>query len=110
MRRASNRRRGTAALAAALGLSALAGCVDHLDRRETISPFAGEAMAANRLAQTVNPWGSGATDLPANGNRMRIAIERYNANKSITPHGLTTSAIVVTSGAEGASAPAAPAN
>jgi hypothetical protein len=109
MRRASKRRRG-AAVAAAFGLTALAGCVDRLDRRETIGPYAGEALAANRLAQTVNPWGSGATDLPANGNRMRIAIERYNANKSITPHGLTTSAIVVTSGAEGASAPPAPAN
>ena len=110
MRRASNRRRGAAALAAALGLSALAGCVDHLDRRETISPYAGEALAANRLAQTVNPSGSGATDLPANGNRMRIAIERYNANKSIPPHGLATSAVVVTSGAEGAPAAPAPAN
>ena len=108
MRRASERRRGAAALAAALGLTALAGCVDRLDRRETIGPYAGEALAANRLAQTVNPWGSGATDLPANGNRMRIAIERYNANKSIPPQGMTTSTLVGSSGAAGASA--APAN
>ena len=108
MRRASNRRRGAAALAAALGLTALAGCVDHLDRRETISPYAGEALAANRLAQTVNPWGSGATDLPANGNRMRIAIERYNANKSIAPHGMATSTLTGSSG--GAGSGAAPAN
>jgi hypothetical protein len=42
----------------------LAGCSDlYFDRRETISPAAGDALATNRVTQMVDPWS------PASANK-----------------------------------------
>jgi hypothetical protein len=78
------------AIAAALG-----GCSDiYFDRRETVSLHAGDAMAANKAAQVVDPWPAAAADrrIETNGERMARAVERYRAGKT-TP--LSTSAPAV---------------
>jgi hypothetical protein len=78
-----------AAIAAgALGTS-LGGCSDiYYDRRERIALGAGDAVAANEVAQMVDPWPaqSGNRNIAANGQKMQSAVERYRTNK-VTPPG-----------------------
>jgi hypothetical protein len=68
------------ALAAALACTA-AGCTEYLERRETIAPHAGNAVAWNRAVHTIDPWPPAAarTDIPVSGRRVVDAIERYEA-------------------------------
>jgi hypothetical protein len=71
----------------ALGL-ALGGCSDmYFDRRDAVDPGAGDAVAANEVAQTIDPWPaqSGNTNIAANGQRMQSAIEHYRANTGVPP-------------------------
>lgn len=85
------------ALAAALlAAGVLAGCVDadlYFDRRDTISLHAGDAVASNIAVQTVDPWPRAAADrnLPANGDRMQAAGERYRTGRIVPLHALGTS-------------------
>ena len=75
-----------AVAAAALG-TVLGGCSDiYYDRRDTIALGAGDAVAANEVAQTVDPWPaqSGNTNVAFNGQKMQSAVERYRTNK-VTP-------------------------
>jgi hypothetical protein len=77
----------------------LAGCADadlYFDRRETIALSAGDAIASNIIVQTVDPWPrvAGNRNIPANGDRMQAAGERYRTGKVYPPQGLNTSAIV----------------
>jgi hypothetical protein len=68
--------------AVALG-TMLAGCSDlYFDHRDTISQATGDAIAANEVAQTIDPWPaqSGNPNLAAQGQRMQSAIERYRTN------------------------------
>lgn len=94
---ASNRRmRGLAAAALCAGV--LAGCADsdlYLDRRDTVSLHAGDAVAANIIVQAVDPWPrvAGNRDIPANGDRMQAAGERYRTGKVTSPSGLSTSSV-----------------
>jgi hypothetical protein len=84
----SRTERAALALAALLSLgTTLAGCSSlYYDRRETIVPFGGDAVAANAAMQTVDPWppNSGNTNLAFNGQKMQSAVERYRNNK-VTP-------------------------
>ena len=77
------------ALGAAVALgAALAGCSDlYLDRRNAIALSAGDAIAANEIAQMVDPWPpqSGNRNIAANGQKMQSAVERYRTNKVIPP-------------------------
>ena len=73
---------------------ALAGCSDiYFDRRETIVPNAGEAMAANRVTQMVDPWprSSANRNIAFNGQVMQGAVERYREGRVIPPVNATTS-------------------
>lgn len=73
---------GTVALAGLASL--LAGCSDiYLDRRETVALSAGDAIAANKVTQMVDPWppNSGDRNIAYNGQRMQAAVERYRTNK-----------------------------
>ena len=83
------------ALAAALVLgTALAGCSEiYSDRRDFVSPSAGDALAANKVVQTIDPWPrhSARNQIAFNGERMQIATERYKHNRSISPVNVTTS-------------------
>ena len=79
-------RRGLARLAAALLTAAAGGCTDSLSRRETIAPYAGNAMAANRAIHTIDPWpaASARTDIPVSARRAADAVERYEAPRPAT--------------------------
>lgn len=67
----------------------LAGCASsdlYLDRRDSIALGAGDAVAANAITQTVDPWpaGGGDKNIPFNGQKMQSAVERYRDGK-VTP-------------------------
>lgn len=76
---------------AVIGFGAwLAGCANsdlYLDRRDSIALGAGDAVAANSAEQTVDPWppSSGDKNIPANGQKMQTAVERYRTGKVIPP-------------------------
>ncbi len=57
----------------------LTGCGDYLSRRETITSYAGDAVAANKVIHTIDPWPRSAqnTRIPANAERMQRVHERY---------------------------------
>jgi hypothetical protein len=75
------------AAATVLG-TVLAGCSEiYSDRRETVSASAGEALAANKVTQVIDPWPrhSARTQIAFSGERIQIGTERYRHNRSITP-------------------------
>ena len=80
--------------AAVLALaSTLTACSDlYLDRRETVALNADNAIATNRILQTIDPWPAAAADRSYvfNGDKMRSAAERYRTGKIIEPQGLGT--------------------
>jgi hypothetical protein len=70
--------------------TALADCSDpglYLDRRDAIGLNAGDAIAANEIAQMRDPWPaqSANTNIAYNGQRMQSAIERYRTNLVTVP-------------------------
>lgn len=100
----------------------LAGCSDiYLDRRETIALDGGDAVAANEVSQMVDPWPrySGNKNIPANGQRMQAAMQRYRTNTVFPPISATTSDVEIppaagiagaaVGGTQTAASPAAPA-
>lgn len=95
----SRNNRGLRGLVPALVFAgALAGCADadlYLDRRDTISLHAGDAVASNIIVQTVDPWprSAGNRNIPGNGDRMQAAGERYRTGKVAQPQGLSTSSV-----------------
>lgn len=82
-------------LAAAIASSVLlSGCSDiYFDRRETIAPYAGDAMASNRVTHMVDPWSpaSANRNIAVNGEVMQHAVERYREGRVIPPVNATTS-------------------
>ncbi len=77
-----------AATAAATLGPMLGGCSElYWDRRDAIGLSAGDAIAANEAAETIDPWppASGNTNLAFNGQRMQIAAERYRTGAGIQP-------------------------
>ena len=93
------RQRARLALAAAaiIAPAMLAGCNedDYLARRDTVSLGAGDAVATNAVTQTLDPWNRNAknTDINQEGERARVAVDRYQQNKSIPPKGVNTTTI-----------------
>jgi len=76
--------------------AALGGCSDlYFDRRETVSLQAGDAVASNIAAQTVDPWPRAAANrhIDGDGVRTQKAIERYRFNKVTPPQGMGTSSV-----------------
>lgn len=91
------RRISTLACATAVALSGvlLSACRDtnpYTSRRDTIRLGAGDAMAHNRAVHTIDPWPAHArnTRIDADGKRMLLAVERYQANASLEPQGEDT--------------------
>jgi hypothetical protein len=83
-----------AALAAVLG-----GCSDlYLARRDAITVVSGEAMAANRVTHMIDPWpaASGRRNIAYNGEKARVASERYRTGRVIPPVNATTSSAAYT--------------
>ena len=58
----------------------------YLDRRDTVSFGAGDAVAVNKVTHMVDPWPARAGDrnIAHDGERMAAAAERYRTNK-VTP-------------------------
>jgi hypothetical protein len=90
MRSSSNMLR-TLALAALL--SALCGCSEYLDRRDTILLGGGDSVATNKVSQMVDPWPRASADknIAFNGAKMETAVERYRTGRVIRPQGIGTS-------------------
>jgi len=68
----------------------LAGCSNadlFLDRRDTIALGGGDAVAADKVTQIVDPWPaySGDKTIAYNGQKMQSAAERYRTGKVIAP-------------------------
>jgi hypothetical protein len=87
--------RGLAALALA-ATTLLGACTDmYLDRRDTVSFGAGDAVAVNKVTHMVDPWPvrAGDRNIPHDGERMQAAAERYRTNK-VTPLGGTSTSSV----------------
>jgi hypothetical protein len=79
------------AMAAALG-----GCTDmYLDRRDTVSFGAGDAVATNKVVQMVDPWPpyAGNRNIAHDGERMQAAAERYRTDKVKAVSGFGTSSV-----------------
>ena len=83
----------------------LAGCSDiYFDRRETIVPSAGDAVAANRVTMMVDPWpaSSANKNIAFNGEKMQTAHERYRTGRIIAPVNATTSSVAYSQAAQAA--------
>ena len=77
----------------------LSGCSDiYYDRRDTVSLVSGEAMAANRVTHTIDPWSpaSARRDIAYNGEKAQTAAERYRTGRVIPPVNATTSSAAYT--------------
>ena len=99
----------TKLLAAIALASVLGGCSDiYYDRRESISPGAGDSVMANRVVHTIDPWPAnvGNQKIAFDGQRIQAAQERYRQNKVIPPVSISTSSASF-QGSQSAGAPAA---
>jgi hypothetical protein len=90
----SNTKATSLVLLALAASCALSGCSDiYFDRRETIVPSAGNAMAVNQITMMVDPWPphSANRNIAFNGERMAGAVERYRTRNVIRPMNPLTS-------------------
>jgi hypothetical protein len=82
-------RSGTKTLAAVVVIgTAVAGCSEiYFDRRETVSLGAGDAIAINKVTQTIDPWPPHSANdrIAANGRLMQAAQDRYNRGRVFVP-------------------------
>jgi hypothetical protein len=78
-----------AALAAATGLG---GCREYFDERDTVSHVAGDAIAVNKATQTIERFPNAARQdrWRSDGERARVAIERYKTRTVQEPQSLGT--------------------
>ena len=84
------------AILALIAATALGGCTDmYLDRRDTVSFAAGDAVAVNKVTHMVDPWPARAGDrnIAFDGERMQMAAERYRTDKVKPPAGMGTSSV-----------------
>ena len=92
----------TIAAAALLGVM-LGGCSEYyFDRRDTITLHSGEAQAANRVTQMIDPWpaASGQRNIAYNGEKAATASERYRTGRVIPPVNATTSSAAYSQAAQ----------
>jgi hypothetical protein len=70
--------------AAFLLLMALGGCVDYLERRDTITLAAGDAQNWNKVVHTADPWPPYVMNnhIPGDGKRTAQVIQRYSTGNS----------------------------
>ena len=81
--------------------------VPYLERTDSISPGAGNAKSVNSAIHTIDPWPRQSSNrhIPADGERMAGAVERYRdvsklprAPQPIRPVGIETSGLSGSSG------------
>jgi len=83
-------------LVTTLVLSLASGCTsdqyyEYRAHTDKVTEGAGNASAANRAIQTVDPWPvySQKTDTNMDGKRALVAVRRYETNTSIKPKDLS---------------------
>lgn len=80
-----------------LAAGLLCGCSAdlYLDRRDTIAFRSGDAVAANKVAQMIDPWPAASTErrIATNGERTVRAIERYRTNRTTPLRTTSTSSV-----------------
>ena len=84
------------AMLALAATTLLGACTDmYLDRRDTVSFAAGDAVATNKVTHMVDPWPARAGDrnIAFDGERMAAAAERYRTDKVKSPSGINTSSV-----------------
>jgi hypothetical protein len=72
----------------------LGGCSEfYFDRRDTVALASGDAVAVDRVTQTIDPWSAASANrnIPYDGNKAATAAERYRTNRVIKPVGIGTS-------------------
>lgn len=79
----------------------LGGCEDYLDRRDTATRGAGESIAFNKATQTIDRWPKAARRdrWNSDGERARLAIDRYRKSTVTPPPAVGSSATTTASGA-----------
>jgi hypothetical protein len=70
------------------------GCADALSRTDSITPYSGDSLAANKAIQIVDPWKreSFDTNIRSEGVRAAAAMRRYSGADAATspmPAGIT---------------------
>jgi hypothetical protein len=97
-------------LALIVALTALSGCSEYLDRRDTISLSAGDAIATDEITQMVDPWPRVAAqhNIGFNGQRMDSAVQRYQTNRTYPPSNSGTSTSYAAAPAANNPAPVGP--
>lgn len=65
----------------------ISGCADNFDRRDTLSPSAGNALAANAAIQTITPWPRAgfAHAQSLDGERSLQIMQRYRGTEKLAP-------------------------
>lgn len=94
--------------AAFLLLIALGGCVDYVERRDTITLAAGDAQAWNKVVHTADPWPPYAMNnhIPGDGRRTAQVIQRYSTgNGTNNANAGSDGASASPGGADAAAAP-----
>ena len=81
MRRATIIRSAVSVGCVAIVALSLTSCRDYIERKDTINFGGGNAVAANKAAQTIDPWPRKAfkKSQVTNGERMRKAAKKYEA-------------------------------
>jgi len=74
----------SSALALCMGL---VGCQESLTRTDLVSPYAGDAVARNISAQTIDPWPSYVydTNIPTSGERQAAVLKKYRTRHDEEP-------------------------
>ena len=67
----------------------------YLDRRDTVSFAAGDAVATNKVTHMVDPWPpyAGNRNIAFDGERAALAAERYRTDKVKAASGTGTSSV-----------------
>jgi hypothetical protein len=100
-------------LAATLALGSILGACSadyYYDRRESLTFHGGDAVETNKVAHIIDPWPPAAADrrIPADGQRMQRAIERYRTNKTTPLQTTSTSSVSYQGTPQGATPGAGP--
>lgn len=105
------RGRQAAALLLVLGLGACSSA-PYSEQTDSITLQFGDAVQANKVAQTIDPWPRHVADtsIPTSGRKMQSARERYQTGMILPPVPPTTSGLAAASAAPSAPPAAATAN
>ena len=91
----------------ALAACLLAGCQDDLDRRDTITPWSGDDIAANEAIETINPWPRQAFDdrQVTQGSKAEDAMKIYRLPPATPSSAPATSSVAPAAAAPVSGAP-----